>query len=72
MASKNTRGNRHMAVRCYPDLHAKIGRVSAQTGYDKSAILRSAVEFLSEDQLRQLVTTNQSIKAQSAAVQHAA
>ena len=59
-----------MAVRCYPDLHEKIGRVSAQTGYDKSAVLRSVCEFLSEDQLRHLVTINQAIKGQQA-VSHA-
>lgn len=71
MASKNTRGNRQMAVRCYPDLHEKIGRVSAQTGYDKSAILRSAVEFLSEEQLRTLVTASRGQQGQAAQHVHA-
>ena len=69
MASKNTRGNKHLAVRCYPGLHEKIKRVSESTGCDRSAVLRTAFEFLNEDQLRSLVLVNQAQKAQP--VQHA-
>jgi len=68
MASKNTRGNKHLAVRCYPALHAKVKRVGDATGCDKSVILRTAVEFFSEEQLQALVLAQ---RGQHGQVQHA-
>ena len=52
---KRHRGNRHLIVRAGSDLHAKLGRVVAHTGADKSACVRAALEFLSEDQIAVIV-----------------
>lgn len=68
--SKNTRGNKHLAMRSCPDLHAKVKRVGEATGCDKSAVLRTALEFLSEQQLVGLVLAQRG-QQQSVAVQHA-
>lgn len=55
---KRTRGNRIVALRGDTDLHAKIDRIVDCTGADKSTVVRTALEFLSEAQIVSLININ--------------
>ena len=52
------RGNRRITIRANGDLHAKLGRLAANTGTDKSAIVRSCVGWLSEEQIAAIITSS--------------
>lgn len=64
MAKKQI-GNRHLIVRADGSLHAKIGRIVANTGADKSTIVRAAINWMSEEQIAAIVASRQ-----QSAVQH--
>lgn len=66
---KKHRGNKHLIVRADSNLHAKLGRLVANTGADKSTCVRFALQFLNEDQLTQLISAQRG--QQQRVVQHA-
>ena len=57
--SNKHRGNKHIIVRADGNLHAKIGRIAANTGADKSSIVRAAIGWMSEEQIAALVASRQ-------------
>lgn len=52
-----SRGNRKIIVRGEPGLHDKIKRVALATGADKSTVVRTALGFMTEDQLATLIAS---------------
>lgn len=56
MSSKNTRGKRIVGVRGDTEFHAKISRIVAAVGVDKSTVVRTAVGWLSEEQIAAIIT----------------
>ena len=63
MAKKQI-GNRHLIIRANGSLHAKISRVMAATGADKSTVIRTAINWMSEDQIAAIVTSYQQAPVQ--------
>ena len=55
--SNKHRGNKHLVVRADGNLHNKIERIAANTGADKSTIVRAAIGWMSEEQIAALVTS---------------
>lgn len=51
-------GGRIIGVRANSELHAKIGRIVAHTGADKSTIIRTAINWMSEEQITAIVAAN--------------
>lgn len=66
MAKKQI-GNRHLIIRADGSMHAKIGRVMAATGADKSTVIRTAINWMSEEQIAAIVAQ----RGQHGQVQHA-
>ena len=60
-------GGKIIGVRANDSLHAKIGRIVAHTGADKSTIIRTAINWMSEEQITAIVAAN----CGQGAVQHA-
>ena len=56
MAKKQI-GNRHLIIRADGGLHEKIGRVMAATGADKSTVIRTAINWMSEEQIAAIVNS---------------
>ena len=57
--SNKHRGNKHLIVRADGNLHNKIERIAANTGADKSTIVRAAIGWMSEEQIAALVASRQ-------------
>jgi len=61
-----TRGKKIIGVRGDEALHAKLGRIVANTGVDKSTVIRTAINWMSEEQIAVIVNARQ----RQLAVQH--
>ena len=64
--SNKHRGHKHIIIRADGSIHDKIGRVMAATGADKSTVIRTTLNWMSEEQISTIVASRR-----RSAVRHA-